>query len=154
MSDAQVKPVLRNKPLRREQKTMIGGKTLLGYLLRGLGGEGSLGGELRKESTAEDQTMRTHRKEAAYLVQKYFNWTRKALRTSLAPMKLSSISGYQEHLEMFSYIEIMSESPTSRSMDVERATEEYVDDPPIDLLIEFPNYDVFMQADEMHGFRP
>lgn len=154
MSDAQVKPVLRNKPLRREQKTMIGGKTLLGYLLRSLGGEGSLGGELRKESTAEDQTMRMHRKEAAYLVQKYFNWTRKALRTSLAPMKLSSISGYQEHLEMFSYIELLSESPTSRSMDVERATEEYVDDPPIDYLIEFPNYDVFMQADEMHGFRP
>jgi hypothetical protein len=117
MSNRQVKPVLRNKPLRREQKTMIGGKTLLGYLLRGLSGETSLGGELRKESTHEDQTGRMHRKETAYLRQKYFNWTRAALHTSLEPMRLDHISEYQEHLEMFAYIELLSEGPTSRKLD-------------------------------------
>jgi hypothetical protein len=117
LSNQQVKPVLRNKPLRREQKTMLGGKTLLGYLIRGLSGETSLGGELRKESTAEDQTGRMHRKESLYLRHKFFNWTRNALHTSLEPMRFDHISGYQEHLEMYAHIELLSEGPTSRKLD-------------------------------------
>jgi hypothetical protein len=117
MSNRQVKPALRNKPLRREQKTMLGGKTLLGYLLRSLCGLTSLGGELRKESTTEDKTGRTHRKESLYLRQKYFNWTEKALKTSLEPMRLDHISGYQEHSEMYSYLETLSEGTTSRDLD-------------------------------------
>jgi len=116
MSNAQSPMMLRNKPLKREQKTLLGGVTLLGYLLRGLGGLDGLGGELRRESL-EDPCGRVHKKEAQFLVQKFRNWTAKALRTSLKPMGLEHVRGFQEHPEMFSLIELLKDSPTSRELD-------------------------------------
>jgi hypothetical protein len=111
LSDRQIKPALRNKPLRREQKTMVGGKTFLGYIARSLGGHKCSGGDLAS------RTSSTHSKEALYLIQRYRNWLRNSLKHSLSPMGLDHISGFQEHLESFSYIEILSDRASGRGLD-------------------------------------
>jgi hypothetical protein len=121
LSNSQVPMRLGPKPLNREQKTMLGGKTLLGYLIRGLGATSSksIGGELRKESVDKESMARgLHRKEVHYLNQKYNNWLKKSSRTSLHPMEIEKIAGYQEHLALFSYLELVREHATLRAIDV------------------------------------
>lgn len=125
MSDAQVPAVLHKKLRNRECTPIMGGQTLLGYLL-GVsalaGGEydsdggvwvpGPIGGQKPEGTSAR------HANTAAILRQSYSQWLgTKAQAHSLTPMRIDHILGYSEHLEMSSRIEVMREFATSRSMD-------------------------------------
>jgi hypothetical protein len=117
VSNKQLSPTLRFKPLNREQHVLVGSKTMLGYLLRDLAGLEDLGGDLRGESLKGTGVTELHMKEAQYLRNQYSNWLRSALRTSLQPMDLSHIQGYQEHYELYSSIELLVEAPSQRPLD-------------------------------------
>lgn len=132
MSNAQAPARLVPKPLNREQHTMLGGKTLLGLLLKGFwsGRERrpedppihkkitSVGGELRSEVLLPPSNgVSLHTKETRYLNNKYQNWLRAASKTSLDPMDLDKIVSFQEHLALVSVLELLLERPTGRLVD-------------------------------------
>jgi len=114
VSDRQVPRMLRPKPLRREQHVMLGGTTFLGYLLRALGGRQVYGGQEPESSMGQNDAWE---RESFQLRRQYKRWTGDALHCSLTPMSIEKVSGYQEHLELRSYIEFLSEKPNQRGID-------------------------------------
>jgi len=120
LSNKQVPPVLRPKPLVRNQKVQLGGRTLLGYLCRGLAGTRSQGDGLEKSTIGgltDSLGERGHASRSQFLKNSYCNWVRKAQATSLHPMNLDSIGKYREHLQCTSYLESMHDHTEGRSLD-------------------------------------
>jgi hypothetical protein len=118
ISDKQVPRMLRPKPLRREHHVMLGGTTFLGYLLRYLAGN-----EFLDSGQVPDSTVgagASYARINGILRRQYRNWTGGALHCSLSPMTVDKVSGYQEHLELQSYIEFVSEKSSIRSIDRDR----------------------------------
>jgi hypothetical protein len=138
-SNSQVPARIGPKPLNREQHTMLGGKTLLGYMIRGLGALDYLLEEKKRVDTEVRQAAHTarkiggvrvadketaskevHRKEAAFLKRMYDIRSYAAMKSSLQPMKLEKIRPYQEHVTMLSFVELIREGATTRVIDEDR----------------------------------
>jgi hypothetical protein len=128
ISDRQVPRMLRPKPLRREQHVMLGGTCFLGYLIRSLAGKEIDGGQVPDSAVGGTTTVYgmgvpivstsdTTKIVVGELNNAYRKWLSPSLHCSLTPMGWDSVSGYQEHLELVSYIEFLSEKPASRFID-------------------------------------
>jgi len=114
LSDQQVPRMLRPKPLRREQHTLLGGTTFLGYLIRSLAGRELDGGQVPDTAIG---TSSVQSDVDFSLRLQYRRWLAPSLHCSLTPMACEHITGYQEHLELRSYIEFLNEKTSLRSMD-------------------------------------
>jgi hypothetical protein len=123
LSDSQVPRVLHKKLRNRECTPIMGGTTLLGYLLgvsHLAGGDFDQVGQWQPSPMGGFQPERSgaaHLATAAALRQEYNKWTTKGLQTSLSPMRIDHILEYSEHLEMSSRIEIMRDDVALRLMD-------------------------------------
>jgi hypothetical protein len=127
LSDRQIPARLCPKPLHRENKPVMGGQTLLGYLLAApcllspyhkWDSTGSrvlkqykLGGILPEEAATNHKVVNQR------LHSDYERWIRNRVHTSLEPMKLEKCTGYQEHLALLSFVESMQEGTVERRMD-------------------------------------
>jgi len=123
LSDKQVPRLLHRKLRNRECTPIMGGTTLLGYLLgvsHLAGGDFDQFGHWQANPMGGFQPERSgaaHAAAAAELRSAYRRWTAKGLRCSLTPMRIDHILGYSEHLEMSSRIEVMRDDVAQRSMD-------------------------------------
>jgi hypothetical protein len=103
LSDRQIPARLCRKPRNRENTPVMGGTTMLGYLLRLSAVDGNFGPEGRWIPTPlggqrPERSGANHRAVAARLRQDYNKWLRKSLSHSLTPMRIENVVGYQEHL--------------------------------------------------------
>lgn len=123
MSDAQVPRVLHTKLRNRECTPIMGGKTLLGYLL---GTSHMAGGDYDQDGRwmpapmggyQPERSSEKHLAVAADLRLAYRRWTDGFMACSLHPMDVGKIFGYSEHLELSSYIEVMQDGPSLRCLD-------------------------------------
>jgi len=124
LSDAQVPRLLHRKLRNRECTPIMGGTTLLGYLLgvsHQAGGNFDQVGQWQPSPMGGFQPERSgaaHLATAAALRQSYNKWLgRKSWQHSLSPMRIDHISEYSEHLEMSSRIELMRDGVALRLMD-------------------------------------